>query len=101
MSVAHSRKRITSITVGFDEALKAVSAENSGFYGVFRGVKKRRKMVFTKRLAIRGVSYDASAHRVTISLAKSFKGKVQVIVHGGIAAVDGAASSGDSSWIVK
>jgi len=38
---------------------------------------------------------------VTINLAKPYKGVVQVTVHGGIVAADGASSLGDFTAIVK
>ncbi len=41
VSVTHSRKGITSITIGFNEALEPGSADNRGLYSVLEGVKKQ------------------------------------------------------------
>jgi hypothetical protein len=94
-----SKKGLTAITVTFDEAVASASATNPGTYTLLGGVKKKRKLLFSKGLAMRRVDFDGDA-RVTISLAKPFKGPVQVTVHGGVVARSGATSQGDVAKVV-
>jgi hypothetical protein len=63
------------------------------------GVKKKSKPLFIKREAIR-VTFDGNA-KVTLTLARPHKGAVEVTVHGGIAASNGATSGGDVSMLVQ
>jgi sugar lactone lactonase YvrE len=92
-----SKKGLTSFTVSYNEALNAGSAHNSGLYHVFKGVtkviKKHRITVFTKALAIKSVSPNSSATMVTITLAKPFKGTVEVQVQGTVTAANGVSNS--------
>jgi len=97
----HTTKGLTTITVSFNEALNTGSADNPSLYIVDGGVTKHGKTVYTNKLAIRSLSYNAKAHTVTIALAKPFKGAVQVTVLPGIRAANGASSSGSFSAIVK
>jgi sugar lactone lactonase YvrE len=98
---ARTKKGLSSITVAFDEALNSGSATSAGNYSLLAAVKKGRKTTFKKPVAIRNATYDAGAHRVTINLAKPFKGAIQVTVHGGIKASNGASSSGDLTQVVS
>ena len=75
-----SKKGLTSITIAFDATLNPGSAVNRGFYSVLGAVKKHRKTVYTKGVPLRGVSYNGNAQTVTITLAKPYKGAVQVKV---------------------
>ena len=63
-------------------------------------VKKKKKTTYSKLVPIKGVAYNDSTPTVTINLARPFKGTVQVTIHGGVLASNGAASSGDVSKIV-
>ena len=63
-------------------------------------MKKRHKLVFTKGVKIGSVSYDGNAHTVTLKLAKPAKGKMQVTIHGGIAAANGLSSRDDFTAVV-
>jgi hypothetical protein len=101
VSVERSRKGITSIVLGFNEAMDPASAGNRGFYGLASGVKKKHKLAFTKAVKISTVSYDNNAHTVTLKLAKPAKGTMQVGVHAGILATNGLASRGDFTAVVK
>jgi len=92
---------LSSIALGFNEALNPGSASNAGLYSVLGAVKKRGKTVYSKNLGIKSVSYNANAGSVTINLAKPYKGAVQVTVHGGLVAANGSPSSGNVSLIVK
>ena len=76
------------------------SATKPALYSVLEGVKKHGKLVFKKALAIRTVTYNVSAHSVTINLAKPVKGTLQVTVHGGLVAASGASGSGSSGPFV-
>ena len=96
--VSRSRKGLTAITVGFDQALVRESVGNQELYSVLGAVKKHRKTVYTKGVGIKGISIDGNT-RATIKLAKPDKGTMQVTVHGGILAANGASSSGDF-WAV-
>ena len=96
-----TKKGLSTINAAFGQALNSDSANNLGHYSVLAGVKKHRKTVFSKGLTINGVSYDSNAHTVKISLAKPFKGAVQLTIHGGLATANGSTSSGDVSVIVK
>ena len=70
---------------------------NAGLYHVFKGVtkvvKKHRITVFTKALAIKSVSPNSGATMVTITLAKPFKGTVEVQVQGTVTAANGVSNS--------
>ena len=101
VSVTHSRKGITSITIGFNEALEPGSADNRGLYSVLEGVKRRKKTVYSKADTIRSVSYDGNNHTAAIKLARAYKGMVYVTVDSGIVAADGASSSSDVTAVVK
>ena len=68
--VARAKKKVAAITIAFDEALAAVSADSKGFYQVLQGVKKRKKVVYKKPVRIASVSYDGSRD-VTVQLAKA------------------------------
>jgi hypothetical protein len=83
--------------VSYNEPLSSSSAGNSALYhilaAVTRIVKKHKETLFTKPLAIRGVSPNSSSNAVTISLAKPYKGAVQVGVQGTVTAANGASKS--------
>src|SRR5262249_27125486 len=74
VSVAHTRKGVSTLTFKFSEALNPASAENPGFYSLAAAVKKRHKVLFTKPVRIRSVSYDSNVQTVTLHLARPFKG---------------------------
>jgi hypothetical protein len=95
--LGHSGKGLISITIGFNEALTPGSAGNSAVYTVLGGVKRRKQMVYKQGVGIKGVVYDGNAHAVMINLAKPYKGKVRVTVHGMIDAASGAANRIDFS----
>ena len=95
-----SRKGLSSFTVSYNEAVTG-SANSTALYNVFAGVKKvvkkHKQTVFTKPLPIKSVSPGNNPNTVTISLAKPFKGTVQVKVEGSITAQTGASNSIDSA----
>jgi hypothetical protein len=99
VSVTRSKKGLTSITVGFNEALLAESVILPSHYSVFGAAKKRGKTVYTKGLGKWTISFDGHT-KVTIKLAKPYKGTLRVTVRGGVLAADGASSSGDFAAIV-
>ncbi len=92
-----SKHRLTSFTVDYSEALNSSSASSSLLYHVFGAVtkivKKHKETLFTKALAIRGVTPGSSGNTVTIKLRKPYKGEVQVTVRGTITASNGASNS--------
>jgi hypothetical protein len=97
--LSHLRQRLASITIAFDEALNAVSAQGN-HYALFLGVKRRRHVLFSKPIGIGSVSYDGDTHTATIGLAKPVKGPVQVVVYGGIVGANGVISNEDFSGVV-
>jgi hypothetical protein len=100
VGLGHSKKGLIAITIGFNEALNRGSVGNLGLYRVLGAVKKRKKTVYTKTVRIQGVSFDGNT-RVTINLAKPYKGAVQVTVLAGVVASNGTLSSGSFSAVVK
>jgi hypothetical protein len=97
--LTHSRRRLASIAIAFDEALDALSAEH-GDYALSLGVRSRKRVVFRRIVGIKSVNYDRNAHTVTINLARPATGPVQVIVPGSIAAANGATGGGDFTAVV-
>jgi virginiamycin B lyase len=100
VSVTHSKKEIAAIILGVNEPLDSASASNRGFYSLDSGVKKRHTLVFSKPTKIGTVLYDSAAHTVTLRLAKPSKGPLQVMVRGGIVALNGLSSSGNFTAVV-
>jgi hypothetical protein len=94
-----SRKGLTGFTVSYNEPLSPSSAGSSVLYQVFAAVtkivKKHKETLFTKALALRGVSPNSSGSTMAINLAKPYKGPVQVGVKGTITAANGATKSID------
>ena len=101
VSVKHSKKGVTTITIGFNEALNPASADNVSLYSVLDGVRVRKKTVYSRPVTIRNVIYDGTHHTVAIKLAKPQKGIVLVTVRSGMLAADGASSSNVFSAVVK
>ena len=99
--MSHSRKGLTSITVGFNEPLNFGSATNGAFYRLFSGAKKHHKTFYTKPVKFNLVTYNIHAESVTINLTKPFKGAVEVVVEAGIVAADGESSKNPFSAVVK
>jgi hypothetical protein len=99
VDVRRTRKGLTAITVAFDEALDSGSVNNTSLYNVLGAVKKHRKTVYTKRVGIKGIGFDGNS-RVTISLAKPYKGAAKLTVAGDILADDGASSDVDFTAVV-
>jgi hypothetical protein len=97
--IVSTKKGLSAITIGFDEALNANSAMNGSLYVVLGAVTKRHKMTFSKSVALRAASYNAGTNSVTLMLAKPYKGGVKVTVNPGIVAANGAASSTSFSFV--
>jgi hypothetical protein len=93
IGVSHSKKKLVSITVGFNEALVSSSAVDPGAYQVLAGVKKRGKTAYTKPLKIGGITYNSGAKTVTLMLAKPQKGVVQLRVQGAMMSSNGASGN--------
>jgi hypothetical protein len=89
-----SKKGLTSVTVAFDAALEAASAENSSNYHVFgavtKVVKHRRETLYTKPIKIASVSYNSATDTANVNLAKPVKGKVEIQVSGTFTTTSGA-----------
>jgi hypothetical protein len=101
VSVTHSTKGITQIILGFSEDLAPRSAANRRFFSIASGVKKRHKLVFSKRVKIGGLSYDGTAREVTIRLAEPVMGMMKVSVRGGIMATNELSSRGEFTTVVN
>jgi hypothetical protein len=99
LSVSRTRQRLTAMTVGFDEALDGGAVGNQALYSVLGAVTKRRKTVYTRGVGIKGIRLVGSS-KVTINLARPYKGAVKLTIHGGILAANGASSSDDFTAIV-
>ncbi len=67
------------------------------------GVKQVNGSDVLDRTALRiaRVHYNNTLHRVRISLARSHKGPLQVVVYPGLAGASGAVSTPSSSWVVR
>ncbi len=98
---ASSKKGLTSISVLFDQAMDSGSAGNAGNYTVFGAVKKKKHTVYTKDVGIRSVVYNASTHVATITLAKPYKGALQVTALAGIMGAAGVPTGAPAVTIVK
>jgi hypothetical protein len=98
--VRHSKKIPTSIIVTFNEPLDSNSGANAALYRVLAAVKKHGKTAYTKVMKIKTVSYLAGSQNVTINLAQSSKGSLEVIVQPGLVASNGTSSSAVNSEIV-
>ena len=95
IAVKQSKKQ-TSYTISFAAPLNAQSAANPALFRVFQGVtklvKRHKQTVFTRPLKIKSVVPGAGAQSVTLSLAKPFKGKVQVTIEPGLAGANGTST---------
>jgi hypothetical protein len=98
IAVGQSRKGLTSITIAFNEALAPGSASETALYSVLGAVKKRGKTAYTKHVAVKSVTYNNSTRSVTITLAKPYKGAVQVTVKAGLTAANGPSSSSTQTF---
>jgi hypothetical protein len=96
-----SKKGLTSITVLFDQAMATGSAGNPGNYALGGAVKKKKHTLYTKRVSIRSVTYNASTHVATITLAKPYKGQLQVTALAGIMSAEGVSTGAPAVTIVK
>jgi hypothetical protein len=94
---ASSKKGIASFTVSYNEPLSPGSAASAALYHVLAAVtkvvKRHKQTLYTKPLAIAGVSPSGGGTAVTVTLAKPYKGKVQVGVQGTITGANGASDS--------
>ena len=88
VGVSRTKKGLTAISLGFDEAMDGGSIVNPAFYNALGAVKKRGKTSYIKPVSIRGISFDGNS-RVTIKLAKPYKGAVKVALNGRIQSADG------------
>ena len=101
VDVQHAKKKVTSISIAFNEAMNSGSVGNAALYHLFGGVHKRSKIVYSKKIKLGTVSYNAAAHTLSISLAKPDKGPIRVSVDGMIEALDGLASNSLFSQVVR
>jgi hypothetical protein len=76
------------------------SADNASFYVVQGAVRKHKRTVYSKPVKIRNVKYNGQDQTVAINLVKPYTGAVQVTVHSGIRAADGASSGSGFSAVV-
>jgi hypothetical protein len=92
VAVARARKKVSTITIAFDEALQAASADSIAFYQVAPVTRRRKKVIYGKPVAIASARYDGGRD-VTIRLARPVKGPVRLLVSAGIRAADGTPSA--------
>jgi hypothetical protein len=88
-----SRRGLTAITLGFNEAINPASIVASG-YGVLGAVKKQRKLVYSREVGTSGVRFDGDS-QLTIMLARPYRGTVRVWLGGTLWAANGSSSSID------
>jgi hypothetical protein len=100
-ALVKTKKGITGISVAFTKPLNSASASNPGLYHILKGVRKKKKTVYSNPLKIQSVSYSGASDSVTVRLAKPYKGTVEVAVDGAIEAMDGTTSLVDFSTIVS
>jgi hypothetical protein len=98
---SHSRKGMTGVSIAFDRDLDPSSARTAGLYLVLGAVKKGRKIVYSRNLPLKPPSYGAGTRKVTLVLARPYKGVVKVTVRSGLKAANGATSPWEFSWIMK
>jgi hypothetical protein len=91
----HTRRGITSVKVGFDEALEPSSAANRSFYGLAGLGNHGRRGVHASAIV-----YDDADQSVVIRLARPRKGRRLVTVQGGIEGANGAVSSGTFRGVI-
>jgi sugar lactone lactonase YvrE len=89
VAVAHSRKGITALRLGLDEALDPATAGKRRFYSL----DAAGMTGFSKAVKIGSVHYDRSRNTVRLSLARPRQGPLLVTVRSGILA---AAVKSDS-----
>lgn len=89
----HSKKIPASITLTMNEPLNPASGTSTALYRVLAAVKKHGKTVFGKAIKIKSISYAAGTETVTINLAKSQKGAMEVMIQPGLVAANGEATS--------
>ncbi len=100
VSASQNNKGLPGVTVVFDEALDGKVVNDRALFKVLGAVKKHHNTVYTRALRIKGISFDGQT-RVTIKLAKPYKGAVKVTVLPGIPAADGAFSITNYSAVVN
>jgi Astacin (Peptidase family M12A) len=101
VAVGHSRKKVSSVTIAFNEAMVSGSVSNSALYSVLGAVTKRKKTVYSRKIKIGSVGYNGAADTVLIKLAAPFQGLILVSVSGLVEAVDGASSDSSFSAVVR
>jgi hypothetical protein len=93
VAVTHTKKGLTAITVSFSGSLDPKSAIDLMHFEALGAVTKRKKTVYSKGLWIKSAVLSGGT-RVTINLAKPFKGGVQLTVRAGIVGTNGATTLG-------
>jgi probable HAF family extracellular repeat protein len=99
-TATRTKKGLTEINLTFNEALNSNVASDTALFQILGAVTKHRKTVYTKPIRIKGIALTGGNH-VTIYTAKPFKGAVEVIMHPGILAADGEATTAQSSVILR
>jgi virginiamycin B lyase len=91
-----TKKGFTGITFYFDEAMNPASVSTASLYSVAGSVKKHHKIIYSKMLKIRSVTYNPAAETAMVMLARPFNGYgIRVTVHGAIMAANGTSIPGN------
>jgi hypothetical protein len=90
--VTRTRRRISTITIVFNEALQPASAASRAFYEVEQRTSSGRTIVYGQPIGVRSASYRGS-NEVTVRLVKPLLGPIRLIILPGIIAANGAASA--------
>jgi hypothetical protein len=99
--VRKSRGAVAAVTFSFNVALDPDSARTAALYGANASVKKKQGVLAGKPLRIKAVTFNAGANTVTLTLARPFKGPVQVAIHPGLKAADGEPTTLEIVRIVR
>ncbi len=101
VEVQQTKKKVSAVTIAFNEAMAPDSVNNPALYRISGGVPRRRRVVFSKKVKIKTVLYAEATDTVSISLAKPYKGEVKVSLDGMIDATDGASSESAFTEVVR
>jgi hypothetical protein len=101
VEVQHARKKVSSLSIAFNEAMSPGSVSNVALYRFQGGVAKGRKVVFSKEVKVGHVVYDEAANTVSISLARPYGGQIRMSLDGFVEALDGVASDSAFSVVVR
>ena len=99
-AVQRSARGLTSISLGFGVALFPPSVSKKGLYHVLGAAKTHGTTVFRTALKLKRVDYDFSSQTLKLTLARPFRGKVEVKIAPGLVAASGASNTNTLTIVV-